>query len=247
MGDEQKRAAGSRDRGLIGQLSELAEGIGAELTERLRQLAVGATSASLDLSSALFSRPIEPRLAREAGEYLRGLRQVAGLTLDELAEAINLEDKSLLRAVEEGSATLSFELVLRLAALLARHDPVPFLIRLTRTYNPEVWRVLEDFGVGRLPLHYERERRFINIYRSHDGARRLSDEGFARVLEFTRSGFEMALHFVAEAESVEDGESSPRRDPPDGEKDDLADRRDENRKPSERNSPAQRHDVDEWT
>ena len=77
---------------------------------------------------------------------------------------------------------------------------------MTRTYNPTIWRILDDWGVGRLSLQIERERQFINIFRRHDAARKLSDEGFAHVLAFTRSAFDMALHFVAEQEGVEDKE-----------------------------------------
>lgn len=189
---------------LLARLLDVADGVANTVAERVTRAAAGATAVSIGVGRAFLVPPEDPRLARQAGAYLRDLRQLAGLTLDELAAAVDLEDKSLLAAVEEGTATLSFELVLRLAALLARHDPVPFLIRFTRTYNPEVWRVLEDFGVGRLPLHFERERQFINIYRSHDAARKLSDEGFARVLAHTRTAFELALHFAAEQEHVED-------------------------------------------
>jgi len=194
-------AATPDERSLAELLTALAAGITSDLTSRLKRLAPDAVGASIDMGRAFFGSPQDPRLARQAGEYLREMRELAGLTLDELSEAIQLEDRSMLQAVEEGTATLSFELALRLAAILARHDPVPFLIRVTRTYNPEVWRVLEDFGVGRLPLHFEREREFINIYRREDSARTLSDEGFARVLEFTRAAFHLALHFVNEAGS----------------------------------------------
>lgn len=136
------------------------------------------------------------------GESLKDLREVAGLTISELSDAINLKDRSLLEAVENGTSTLSFELILRLAALLARNDPIPFIIKYTRTYNPDVWRILDDWGLGRIPLQYERERKFINIYRRHDAARALSDEGYDKVLAFTNNAFEMALHFIADAESI---------------------------------------------
>jgi hypothetical protein len=135
------------------------------------------------------------------------------LTRDELADAISLEDRTLLQAVEEGTAILSFELILRLASILARHDPVPFMIRFTRTYNPELWRVLEGFGIGRLPVHFEREREFVNIYRGAEGARSLSDEGFARLLELTRASFELGLHFALEAEAG-DSQAKPEKPPP---------------------------------
>ena len=152
------------------------------------------------IGEALASSPEQGKMIREAGSYLKDLREVAGLTMRDVSHSLKLADESLVAAVENGTATLSFELILRMAALLARHDPVPFILRCTRTYNPQVWRVLEEWGLGKLPLHLERERQFINIYRGHDKARKLSDEGFQRVLDFTRSAFEMALHFVPEEE-----------------------------------------------
>ena len=104
------------------------------------------------------------------------------------------------------TATISFELILRLASLISRHDPVTFIMEMTRTYNPAVWEILEDWGMGRLPLQYGRERQFINIYRQHDVARKLSDDGFAEVLKFTQSAFDMALHLVVEKERLHEEE-----------------------------------------
>ena len=177
----------------------------------LVQMLFGMTSAAMKFVSkgawvsgkigeAVSSTPEQLEMIQEAGSYLKDLREVAGLTLRDMSRSLKLADESLLGAVENGTATLSFELILRMAALLARHDPVPFIIRCTRTYNPQVWGVLEEWGLGKLPLQLERERQFINIYRGHDKARKLSDEGFKRVLAFTRSAFEMALHFVPEEE-----------------------------------------------
>lgn len=146
--------------------------------------------------------PEQRKMMRETGLYLRDLRELAGLTLDELSAALDLKEHSLLEAVERGTATLSFELILRLAALLARHDPLPFVIRFVRTYNPDVWRILEEWGIGRFPIQFERERQFINIYRRYDAARQLSDEGFAEILSFIGAAFEMSLHVVAKHEGV---------------------------------------------
>lgn len=165
------------------------------------KLARRTTGTSLKVGKKIMGSQDQLRMMLAAGESLRDLREVAGLTVNDLAEALNIRDKKLIEAVEDGTATLSFELILRLAAVLARNDPVPFILKYTRTYSPETWRVLNDWGVGRLPLHFERERQFINIYRGHDEARDLSDEGFQRVLEFTRKSFEMSLHFVAEQEN----------------------------------------------
>jgi len=148
------------------------------------------------VGKAVLSSPERVKMIEEAGAYVRDLREVAGLTRKDVSRTIQLADESFLAAVENGAATLSFELILRLAALLARHDPIPFIIKLTRTYNPEVWEILEKWGLGRLPVQLERERQFINIYRGHDRARKLSDDDFQRVLAFTRSAFEMALDFA---------------------------------------------------
>jgi transcriptional regulator with XRE-family HTH domain len=191
---------------LLEVLGGLAQSARGELGERIQQLAAETGALPLRIGRALLLRPENPKLAREAGAYLRELRELAGLTRDELSDAIDLEDHSLLDAVENGTSTLSFELILRLASILARHDPVPFVIRFTRSYNPELWRILEEWGVGRLPLQYSREREFLNVYRRHDAARKLSDEGFARVLAFTRSAFELSLHFIADEEHVVDQE-----------------------------------------
>lgn len=167
------------------------------------QLAAKAGDASWKVGKALLqtTSPEHAAMMQETGAFLKELRELAGLTRDELAEALDLSDRSLLEAVENGAATLSFELILRLAAVLARHDPVPFIIRFTRIYHPEIWGMLEKWGIGRIPVHLERERQFINIYRSQDSARILSDEGFAHVLQFTRTAFEMALHFSSQPQT----------------------------------------------
>ncbi len=164
------------------------------------RFAARSTDTSLKVGRALMNSQDQLRMMLVAGNSLKDIREVAGLTLSEMSEALNLKDKSVLEAIENGTATLSFELILRLAALIARNDPIPFILRTTRNYNPEVWRILNDWGVGRLPLQFERERQFINIFRSHDDARTLSDEGFQKVLEFTRQSFEMSLHFIEEQE-----------------------------------------------
>jgi transcriptional regulator with XRE-family HTH domain len=178
----------------------------ASLATSAFQLAAKAGNASWQVGKALLltTSPENAKMMQETGACLKDLRELAGLTRSELSEALDLSDQSLLEAVENGTATLSFELILRLAAVLARHDPVPFIIRFTRTYNPEIWGMLEKWGIGRIPVHFERERQFINIYRSQDTVRKLSDEGFQRVLHFTGAAFEMALHFISQQQTQED-------------------------------------------
>jgi transcriptional regulator with XRE-family HTH domain len=167
------------------------------MTSTAMKLVSKGAMVSEMVGKAVLNSPERVKMISDAGAYLKDLREVAGLTRKDVSRTIQLADESFLAAVENGTATLSFELILRMAALLARHDPIPFIIKLTRTYNPEVWEILEKWGMGRLPVQLERERQFINIYRGHDRARKLSDEDFLRVLAFTRSAFEMALDFSA--------------------------------------------------
>jgi transcriptional regulator with XRE-family HTH domain len=171
-----------------------------DLTGSALRFGMRATDTSLKVARALINSQDQLRTMLTAGQSLKDIREVAGLTLSEMSEALNLKDKSILEAIENGTTTLSFELILRLASLVARNDPIPFIMRTTRNYNPEVWQLLNDWGVGRLPLQFEREREFINIFRRHDDARNLSDEGFRKILDFTRQSFEMSLHFIEEQE-----------------------------------------------
>ncbi len=120
---------------------------------------------------------------------LRGMREAAGLSLKEVGDAINLKEPTLLELVENGKVALPFEIILRLASVLGRNDPISFVMRFTRSYNPDVWHTLEHLGIGRFAVQAGREREFANIYRGSDSARRLSDEGFRRGARFRARGF----------------------------------------------------------
>jgi len=193
-----------------GLSAALARGLGA-LTEGVRGTVAATPGVGLQVGRKLLLSPEAARMRREAGRTLRELREVTGMTLDDLAEALDLRDRTLLEAVEAGTATLSFELILRLSALLARNDPIPFIAQMARGSNPALWTALEHWGIGRIPLQLERERRFLNVFRGHDAARELSDEGFERVLDFLRAAFELALAFVAEQEGVAERPRTRRR------------------------------------
>lgn len=158
-------------------------------------IAGAAADVSIGAAKALLVRP-EQRVALEkAGSVLRGMREAAGMSVKEVGEAINLKDPTLLELVENGKVALPFEIILRLASVLGRNDPISFVMRFTRSYNPDVWHTLENLGIGRFAVQAGREREFANIYRGSDAARRLSDEEFNAVLGFTKAAFEMALTF----------------------------------------------------
>ncbi len=156
-------------------------------------IAGAAADVSLGAAKAILVRPEQRAGLAKAGNALRALREAAGLSVQELGRAVDLSDPALLELVENGKVALPFEIVLRLAAVLGRNDPVPFVMRFTRTWNPQVWHTLESLGIGRLAVQAGREREFANIYRASDDARTLDDAAFAAVLAFTQSAFDLAM------------------------------------------------------
>jgi transcriptional regulator with XRE-family HTH domain len=160
-------------------------------------IAGAAADVSIGAARAILVKPEQRAALEKAGSVLRGMREAAGLSIKEVGEAINLSDPTLLDLVENGKVALPFEVVLRLASVLGRNDPISFVMRFTRSYNPEVWKTLEGLGIGRFAVQAGREREFANIYRASDEARKLSDAEFAAVLAFTRAAFDLAIAFRA--------------------------------------------------
>ncbi|HSQ82302.1 MAG TPA: helix-turn-helix domain-containing protein [Casimicrobiaceae bacterium] len=183
------RTAGG-EAGVIGVARQLRA-----WTDSVLGVAGAAADISIGAAKALLVKPGQRAALERAGALLRRMRETAGLSVREVTDAIDLEDPALLELVENGRIALPFEIVLRLASVLGRNDPLSFVMRFTRSYNPDVWRTLESLGVGRLVVQAGREREFANIYRGSDAARRLSDEDFTAALAFTRQAFELALAF----------------------------------------------------
>ncbi|HLA36486.1 MAG TPA: helix-turn-helix transcriptional regulator [Rhodocyclaceae bacterium] len=149
--------------------------------------------AAAEMLKAVLPGSSRPGGWAKTGAALRKVRESAGLTIQEVGAAINLNDPALIETMENGVINVPFEIVLRLAAVLGRNDPIGFVMSFTRTSNPEIWNSLEALGLGKLILQSAREREFANIYRGADDARNLSDAEFAEVLAFTRAAFEMAM------------------------------------------------------
>jgi transcriptional regulator with XRE-family HTH domain len=166
-------------------------------TDSVLGIAGGVADVTIGAAKMMLPKPGQRRTLEKAGNVLRQMREAAGMSVNEVGNAIDLKDPALLELVENGKVALPFEIILRLASILGRNDPISFVMRFTRSYNPDVWRTLESLGIGRLALQAGREREFANLYRASDVARRLSDEEFAEVLKFTKAAFEMALAFRA--------------------------------------------------
>ncbi len=178
------------------------------ITKELRRLsgtviglASNATDLSLQVAGAAARGPRQKAAVKAAGERLRKAREAAGLTTRELSHAIDLSDEELLNRAETGRVALPFEVILRLAAVLGRHDPLTFALNLTRSFNPRLWQMLEDAGIGRLVVQAGRERELANIYRANDAARKLSHKEYEAVLAFVKSAFDMAVTFHARSKA----------------------------------------------
>lgn len=147
----------------------------------------------------------------EAGHFLRDARETAGLSIKELSESLGVSDNTVLEDIERGQTIMPLEMMLRAASLLARHDPIPFLIKFMRTYNPALEQTLEQLGVLTIPKHYERERRFVNLYRQHDVLRSFSDEEYARYITYMESSCNLVLDVMAKEKAANEPRRSAKR------------------------------------
>lgn len=172
---------------------------------------IGGVGTAADLSLAMAAASVQrpgPKVAvAKASALLRDAREAAGLTLDDLGAALDLKDPTFIALVESGKVGLPFEMILRIATILGRNDPVTFVLQLTRSFNPRVWKSLETLGVAKLIVQAGREREFANIYRANTAARTLSDKDFAAALSFAASAFESALVLLGHAKKVGTGKA----------------------------------------
>lgn len=180
-------------------------------TDSVLGVAGPATDMAFGLAAARATEPAGKAAIAKAGGVLRRMRESAGMTLDEVARAVDLSDPGLLAAAEGGKAALPFEVVLRLGSVLGRSDPLTAVMKLARAYNPELWKTLDELGVGKIIVQAGRERELANVYRANDAARALSDEDFAAVLGFTRRAFDMAVEFRLPAQRKPGASTTGRR------------------------------------
>lgn len=177
--------------GLVHQLQDLP-------TKLLARLGTASDLAAV-LVKAQMPKPANKALVDQAAHFLRDLREAAQLSLDDLAKALTLEDASLLSLVESGKVGLPFDIILRMATVLGKNDPVGFVLKVTRAYNPGIWATLDKLGIGKLVVQAGREREFANIYRANEAARGLNDAEFAAALRFTAAAFDTAVAFQQQA------------------------------------------------
>lgn len=193
------------------------------LLESLRKLTGQVAGGTLDLArttatmTAMFGETwlrntlmnrLEPERLEamaEAGRFLRDARETAGLSIKDLADSIGVSDRAMLEDIERGETIMPLEVMLRAASLLARHDPIPFLIKFMRTYNPALEKTLEQLGVLALPKQYERERRFVNVVRQHDNLRGLTDDEYERFIHYMESSCNLVLDVMLKEKQANTG------------------------------------------
>ena len=181
----------------LGATANLGEGLGA-VADQVMGWAGTAAEMAVGAAKPLINDPASRKAIEAAGTFLRDARETAGLSADELAQAVKLDDLNILEMAESGKIALPFEVILRIASLLSRNDPLPFAMNLTRGFAPGVWAAFEQIGLGRLVVHAGREHEFINIYRSRDAVRELSDGEFAHLINFVSSAVDMTIGLVNE-------------------------------------------------
>ncbi len=191
---------GSKERSFIEQVARLTGQVAGQVAGQT--LDVARTTAAMTLMfgenwlQSTVMKTFEPERLEamaEAGHFLRDARETAGLSVRELTEALGVKDDNLLEDIESGDRIMPLEVAFRAASLIARHDPIPFLVKFMRTYNPALGDTLEQWGIMVLPVQFERERRWINLYRKHDNLRQLSDEEYDRLVNYVDSATNLVL------------------------------------------------------
>ena len=87
--------------------------------------------ASLIIGKTLRPRP-EQKIFRTAGLALQAIRNLGRVTQNEISDAYPSMDIVPMKTIEDGWASPSYKLILRIAALSSRHDAPPFIIKYFR-------------------------------------------------------------------------------------------------------------------
>lgn len=201
-----------RERSLLEQLTRLTGQVAGQTLDVARSTAAMALMFGENRLGSTVLKTLEPERLEamaDAGRFLRDARETAGMSLKELADALGVKDDDLLEDIESGERIMPVELAFRTASLFARHDPIPFLVKFMRTYNPALGDTLEQWGIMALPVQFERERRFINLYRKHDTLRKLTDDEYDRLIEYVDSATTLVLDVMEKEKAANQRNAAP--------------------------------------
>ncbi len=204
----------SEERSLLEQLTRLTGQVAGQTLDVARSTAAMTLMFGENWLQSTVLKTLEPErldAMADAGRFLRDARETAGMSLRELTVAMGVKDDNLLEDIESGERIMPLELAFRSASLIARHDPIPFLVKFMRTYNPALGDTLEQWGVMVLPVQFERERRWINLYRKHDELRSLTDDEYDRLVQYVDSATTLVLDVMQKEKAANQVEPAPRK------------------------------------
>jgi hypothetical protein len=93
-------------------------------TDSMVRMAGPATDIAVVAAGARTDDPKQCAAIDKAGAVLRRMRESAGMTVQDVAAALDLSAPDLLQSAESGAAALPVEMILRLAAVLGRASPL---------------------------------------------------------------------------------------------------------------------------
>ncbi len=201
-----------RERSLLEQLTRLTGQVAGQTLDVARSTAAMTLMFGENWLQSTVLKSLEPERLEamaEAGRFLRDARETAGMSLRDLTVALGVKDDNLLEDIESGDRIMPLELAFRAASLIARHDPIPFLVKFMRTYNPALGDTLEQWGVMVLPVQFERERRWINLYRKHDDLRALNDDEYDRLVEYVDAATTLVLDVMQKEKAATQAALAP--------------------------------------
>lgn len=92
-------------------------------------------------SHPLASHPDAKELRKEAGAYIKKLREAAGLTQQQVAKAVGMDYYTMISQVEGGKTRVPPDKQLEWARAL-QVEPKAFATRLLMFYDPYTWQLL---------------------------------------------------------------------------------------------------------
>lgn len=146
---------------------------------------------------------------RNAGEYLRELREAAGYTVDSFAQAMNRHNAAQkIKSVEAGREVFPNDWLDQISALLKQNDPAEFFDKLRNLYEPDNMHGRKDqhnrdYGEssndGKPQTAYavaSARREKLNEIFTDETLSSLSDSQFEELSEFIKTNYQAALQLV---------------------------------------------------
>ncbi len=136
---------------------------------------------------------------REAGDYLRELREAAGFTIDGFAKAMNREDaRSTVEAAEAGREVFPKDWFDQAVEVLRHRDPLEFFDRLRALYEPGQGSGSADVqgNIRAQDPAVLRRQKLSAIFSDDETLAQLSDSQFEDLAGFMQSNYQAALQLV---------------------------------------------------